>query len=217
MIENGTGGGRHSILLPSASMSMHQQLRRQARDMRRSLTPGVQARNGAAVARRLYTSSWFIRSNTIALYLANDGEVDLKPFAETARRCGKRLFLPALRSNSDRRLWFAEYRADERLIRNRFGIHEPDIRKRTPTPPWAIDLVLMPVVAFDAEGNRLGMGGGFYDRTFAYLERRVHLSKPTLVGIAHECQRIEQIPARSWDIPMHGVVTESRRYLFSGR
>ena len=184
--------------------------------MRRSLAPGVQVRNSIAVARRLYTSGWFMRSNTIALYLANDGEVDLAPFAEAARRCKKQLFLPALRSDSGKRLWFAEYRADERLIRNRFGILEPDIRKRSPIPPWAIDLVLMPLVAFDTDGNRLGMGGGFYDRTFAYLQRRVHHSKPALVGVAHDCQRIDLIPARSWDVPMHGVVTERRRYLFSG-
>lgn len=189
-------------------------LRRQARADRRRLPPRAQREHATAVARRLVTSGWFLRSRTIGVYLAADGEVDLSPFVRRARKCGKRIFLPALRTDLDQRLWFIEHRPGDRLGKNRFGIEEPDPHRRPPTPPWALDIVLMPLVAFDTKGNRLGMGGGFYDRTFAYLRRRPLHTKPALVGIAHECQHVRKIPIRSWDIPMNGLVTEHRRIRF---
>ncbi len=111
------------------------------------------------------------------------------------------------------RLWFSEYKFGDKLIRNRYGIFEPDIRRRKPIPAWGLDLLLLPLVAFDASGNRIGMGGGFYDRTFAYLKTRNRWHTPKLIGIAHELQHIDSIEPNAWDIPLNGIVTESRIYI----
>jgi 5-formyltetrahydrofolate cyclo-ligase len=72
-------------------------------------------------------------------------------------------------------------------------------------------------VGFDGECNRLGMGGGFYDRTLAYLRQRTHWRRPRLIGIAHACQRLDRIDPRPWDIPLDGVATEERIYWRRGR
>ena len=77
-----------------------------------------------------------------------------------------------------------------------------------------LDLVLMPLVGFDSTGSRLGMGGGFYDRSFAFLRRRQKWRKPNLIGAAFDCQKVEQIDGQSWDVPLSGVMTESGVELF---
>jgi 5-formyltetrahydrofolate cyclo-ligase len=77
---------------------------------------------------------------------------------------------------------------------------------------WALDLVLLPLVGFDDAGGRLGMGGGFYDRSLAYLARRQSWRKPTLLGLAHECQKVERLAQASWDVPLAGTVTDKHWY-----
>ena len=92
---------------------------------------------------------------------------------------------------------------------NYFGIPEPDISPRKRCPPRALDVVLMPLVAFDESGNRLGMGGGFYDQTFSYKSRAANVSKPLLIGVAYEFQRVDLLPTNWWDIGLDGIVTEN--------
>ena len=81
--------------------------------------------------------------------------------------------------------------------------------------PWGLDLILLPLVGFDLKGNRLGMGGGYYDRTLSYLRHRRFWIKPRLVGVAHECQKVDSLIARPWDIPLDAVVTETAFYRFN--
>ena len=97
---------------------------------------------------------------------------------------------------------------------NRFGIPEPDLPAASRCPVLALDLVLVPLVAFDEAGNRLGMGGGFYDRTFRYLRHRTCWRRPHLVGIAYDAQRVPAIDARRWDVPLDAVVTETALHRF---
>lgn len=78
---------------------------------------------------------------------------------------------------------------------------------------WALDLVLLPLVGFDDAGGRLGMGGGFYDRSLAYLARRQNWRKPTLLGLAHECQKVDRLAQASWDVPLAGTVTDKQWYV----
>jgi len=191
-------------------------LRLRLRERRRALSPRAQRRHAREVARRLCTSLLIQRSCRIAVYLSEDGELDLGPLIARARLYGKHIFLPVLRARPERALWFCEHRLGEPLRENRFGIAEPELRRRPPVPPWGLDLILMPLVGFDARGNRLGMGGGFYDRTLAYLQRRAHWRRPVLLGVAHECQRLERLDQRPWDIPLNGVITEARIY-WSGK
>lgn len=189
-----------------------QSLRRERRIARRALSPQQQRRHSLDLVALLSRHVWFWRARRIALYRAADGEPDLAPLLPMASARRQRLYLPALRPRPQRSLWFLPYRPGERLVANRFGIPEPPLRDRRPCPPWGLDLILLPLVAFDEDGRRLGMGGGFYDRTLTYLRWRRQWHRPLLVGVAHECQRVARLPARPWDIPLDWVVTERHVY-----
>ena len=188
-------------------------MRRELRARRRALSPQQQKSHSRSLVRLFTRSPLFLRCHRIALYLSNDGEIDPLSLGTKARRAGKKLYLPVLRSGNRNALWFAEYRSGDKLTANRFAIDEPDIRKRKPVRPWGLDLILLPLVGFDESGNRLGMGGGFYDRTFAYLKHRRCWRRPLLVGVAHECQKLSSIEARPWDVAVDAVITERDLYL----
>ncbi len=190
-------------------------LRRQMRARRRALSPSERHHHSLALERNLASSPQFLRSRHIALYLPNDGELDLRPVIARAEAMGKRCYLPVLSPLYHNRLWFAPYHQGDELQLNRFGIPEPILNWRQMRPVWTLDLVLTPLVAFDLQGNRLGMGGGFYDRTLAYLGRRRYWRKPHLIGTAYEFQCVEALEIQHWDVPLSGVVTESHHYSFS--
>lgn len=187
-------------------------IRRLVRQRRRELTPQQRHHLSAQLVRHITTSAQFRNSSTIGLYLPNDGEVDLSGAAEAAWQRGKQCYLPVLSPLYHNRLWFAPYTPDTPLAANRFGIPEPAVNWRAIRRVWSLDLLLMPLVAFDRHGNRLGMGGGYYDRTLAYLGHRQQWRKPCLLGTAFEMQRFEQLPQQAWDIPLEGVVTEQGLY-----
>ena len=191
--------------LPSADSAAldKKRLRRQLRQRRRALSLFQQNRAAERLAVQILRRPEFVSANTIAVYVAADGEIDSVPLIAAAWRSGKRVYLPVLRAGN--RLRFAEYKPGAGLRRNRLGIPEPAIKHfRDPT---RLDLVLMPLVAFDRRGGRLGMGGGFYDRTFAFLLAAAK-RRPALVGLAHAFQETEALPVEAWDVPMTAVVTD---------
>lgn len=198
-----------------AAPSDRNTIRRAMRGRRRALSRAERNQAAQRLARQLGNSTLFLRSAHIAFYLANDGEVDLMPLIERAWAMGKHCYLPVLSPAFHNRLWFARYRPDTPLTANRFHIPEPALRWDDARPASCIDLMLTPLVAFDGRGNRLGMGGGFYDRTLAYLLRREHWRKPALIGTAYEFQRLDQLPHAAWDVPLHGVATDHALYRFS--
>lgn len=178
------------------------------RQQRRALTPQQRRQAARSLAALLGSHPLFLRSRHIAFYLPNDGELDLTPLIERAWSMGKRCYLPVVSPLYHNRLWFAPYTGEEQLVPNRFGIPEPDLPWSRMRQTWALDLILTPLVAFDADGNRLGMGGGYYDRTLAYLARRRVWRKPRLVGTAYGFQQVEALPSRPWDVPLHGIATD---------
>ncbi len=212
MIRDGTYGGCLSIFTDYPTLHDLPQLRRKLRAQRRALSPKEQQANSQAMSKLLASSSAFRNSKKIALYLENDGEIAVSQLLSLIKCDKKRCYLPVLRPMLPNRLWFSEYRPGDRLTLNKYGIPEPDIRKRKPITPYGLDLVLMPLVAFDADHNRIGMGGGFYDRTFSYLKVRNSWRKPKLIGVAHELQKLNSIKNNSWDIQLDGVVTELKFY-----
>ena len=143
----------------------------------------------------------------IAAYWPVKGEMDVRPAIEQARRYNKHVYLPVMTGET---LMFAPYTADTPMRNNRFGISEPDVSKDELAQPRDLDLVIVPLVVFDSYGNRLGMGGGFYDRTFAFLNDEPDAVKPVLVGAAHEFQHTGEIPAHPWDVPTRMIVTEQQ-------
>lgn len=187
------------------------ELRRTLRQRRRALSRQQQAQAARALAFRLLGHPALYRARHIALYVPNDGEIDPGAYQTLARKRGIQFYLPVLHPLNDGRLVFSPVNANTPLTNNRFGIPEPAFKDGLGRPPWALDAVLMPLVGFDRNGGRLGMGGGFYDRTFAFGRHRPAML-PTLIGLAHDNQCVTRIPTESWDIPLHWIVTDQHRY-----
>ncbi|MGI0116097.1 5-formyltetrahydrofolate cyclo-ligase [Zooshikella sp. RANM57] len=187
-------------------------LRTTLRQKRRQLSKQQQQRASESLLSSLKKNPTFIKSKTVAVYIANDGEINLSPTIRFLWKSGKHVFLPVLRPDKHNRLWFVHYQPHTTLSLNNFSIPEPTRRGNKVITPWALDLVLLPLVGFDIHGGRLGMGGGFYDRTFAFVQTIPHLRHPKLMGVAHECQRVDKLPTASWDIPLNAIATDQRVY-----
>ena len=187
-------------------------LRRKLRQSRRQLHPSQQRRAAKDLYRQLAQHPLFRRSRHIALYLPNDGEIDPRPLLLEAQRRGKATYLPVLNAWPRTRMVFQRIKPNDRLRANRFGIAEPAFCPARQRRVWALDLVLMPLVGFDERGGRLGMGGGFYDRSLAYRQRRKNGHKPTLLGLAHECQKVDRLPLAVWDVSLQATVTDQGWY-----
>ncbi|HET7922529.1 MAG TPA: 5-formyltetrahydrofolate cyclo-ligase [Gammaproteobacteria bacterium] len=188
-------------------------MRRRLRAQRRALDPATRAQAAAALARRLSGLPVFRDALHIAGYVAVDGELDPLPLLDLAHQHGKTLYLPVVPPHADGVLGFALWQSGAPLHPNRFGIPEPQSAPDTLRAPDTLDLVLAPLVAFDTHGHRLGMGGGYYDRSFAFLKSAAQ--KPLLLGLAYEFQRQPALAAESWDVPLAAVVTERRVYRFA--
>ena len=185
-------------------------LRQTIREQRRALTRSEAATCAEQLAQQVSTHPLILRSHRIAAYLASDGEMDPAPLLQSLWSANKQVYLPVLVPFSPEKLWFARFKPDDILAFNRFGIPEP-VRRHL-IKPSALDLVLTPLVAFDTAGHRIGMGGGFYDRTFAFLQRRQYWHKPYLVGLAYEFQKQTAIKANNWDVPLDAIATETHIY-----
>ena len=195
-------------------MESREAIRRTMRQRRRALSSAQRRAVARRICKNLCTSLLFLHSRRIGCYLANDGEPDLAPVIARCSAMGKRCYLPALHPLGHNRLDFLPYRPGERLIPNKYRIPEPVDRSGT-APPWALDLLLLPLVAFDAKGDRLGMGGGYYDRTLAYLHQRKYWRAPRLLGVAHQFQQVDDITPERWDVPLDGVVTDAKIIFFN--
>jgi 5-formyltetrahydrofolate cyclo-ligase len=176
-------------------------LRRSLRSLRRTISSAQQQRAAQRLSTHLVRLPPFWRSKNIAAYWANDGEISLQPVIEIAWRAGKQIFLPIIRSNHS--MEFHLYKRGDPLHRNQFGIAEPRQSSRLAVVS-ELDLIIAPLVGFDGCGNRLGMGGGFYDRAMGTGNR----AGPRLIGAAHSMQRVEALNPEPWDQPLQAVVTE---------
>lgn len=182
------------------------------RKARQALTPCEQREAARGLYRQLAQHPLFRRAKHISLYLPADGEIDPRLLLRAAQRRGKAIYLPVLSPWPQTKMVFQRIRPGEKFRPNRFRIPEPRHNAARQRKVWALDLVLLPLVGFDEFGGRLGMGGGFYDRSLAYLARRKTWRKPTLLGLAHECQKVERLDQASWDVPMQGTVTDRKWY-----
>lgn len=180
-------------------------LRRRALDARRSLTEEQREDLSLCIYESTIRDPAFQRVTTIATYLPADDEVNTWPLIERAWRMKKRVFAPVVKKNAGMR--FYRLSADTALSTNRFGLPEPE--SDVEIDPRQLQLVYTPLAAFDDERRRIGMGGGYFDRAFAFMKHRVNYRTPKLIGLAFDCQRVEQISASPWDIPLFQVITES--------
>ena len=187
------------------------EIRQLKRAQRCILSASVQQQHAEALCLNVTQEKIYLSSKNIACYLANDGEIDPSQLIEHAWFLDKNVYLPILSAEKNS-LYFAPYHADSQLKPNRFGIPEPVHQANTWKTAQQIDLLLLPLVAFDELGNRMGMGGGFYDRTLAFLQHRNNAEKPVLAGLAHEIQKVARLDAQSWDIPLDFIITEKCLY-----
>lgn len=185
-----------------------QLLRRQIRDARRTLTPQQQQFAAEQLCLNLTKQLPIRKAKALAAYLPTDGEISLLPFIKWAQAHHKKVFVPVLHPIKHHQLWFVELTPDSPMKTNRYGILEPDHRLNKIQPLWALDAVLLPLVAFDNTGARLGMGGGYYDRTLAYRNQLSPFNRPSLIGVAHAIQEVIQLPTENWDIPLSAIATD---------
>jgi len=190
-------------IIPPADPA-RRQLRRELRAKRRAMPAAARAQADRAIYAQLRHLPEYRRARSVALFLAFDGEPSLAALVASARRQRKRLYVPVLHGLT---MTFAELEPDAKLTANFFGIMEPTLGPRI--DPRELDLVLTPLVAFDDRGVRVGVGRGYYDRTFKFLRQRSHWLRPKLLGVAYELQRVEPLTPSSWDVPLWGVVTET--------
>ncbi len=187
-----------------------QQIRQQIRQRRRALTPEQQTQFALHAADRMMTYPPVLLAQTVAVFLSFDGELDTRPLIDQLWRAGKRVYLPVLHPFSPGNLLFLHYHPSSDLVVNRLNIREPKLDVRDVLPLSQLDVLVTPLVAFDAAGQRLGMGGGFYDRTLQNW--RQHRLQP--VGYAHDCQQVDALPKEQWDIPLPAVITPSKTWLW---
>lgn len=194
-------------------MTLHSELplsrndiRRMIRQRRRALTPQQQLDFGQRAATRMLAYPLVVLANTVAVFLSFDGELDTQPLIDQLWRSGKRVYLPVLHPFSPGNLLFLHYHPHSELVTNRLKIQEPKLNVRDILPLSKLDVLVTPLVAFDQYGQRLGMGGGFYDRTLQNWQQ--HGMTP--VGYAHDCQLVEKLPVEEWDIPLPAIVTPSK-------
>ncbi len=182
------------------------------RARRRALSRQECRQAAQGLARNLRGLPAYRNNRRIAMYFANDNELDPSVAMNHARVCGKQCYVPVLYSGRLRKLWFAPVRDNQTTTPNKLGIPEPTGSNRHWLSAMQLDLILLPLVAFDKNGNRIGMGGGYYDRTLEHLQQRAYWRRPQLVGMAYEFQRLDRIDTESWDVGLQAIVTENNIY-----
>ena len=178
--------------------------RKSALGARRALPESYRNDASRIIADRIVRSNEFRSSKTLCIYLPMHDEVDPSAVVARAWRARKRVFAPVTDNNFG--MSFRELEPDTRMERNQYGIWEPIAGNEI--APKQIDLVVTPLVAFDDEHQRIGMGGGYFDRAFSFLRHRQHWLRPKLVGVAFDCQKVEKIEPNPWDIRLYRIVTE---------
>lgn len=186
-------------------------LRREMRAQRRAMSPH-EARAAALRLLRLAQRHRLLHFRRIGFYLPTGEEIDLIPLLNTALWLRRACYLPVIPKRGERRMWFSRIGERNAWYQNRFGIFEHAARERRRARQ--LDVLFMPLVAFDTQGNRLGMGGGYYDTSLAYLRLRQHFRKPKLIGVAYDFQRVATLPREPWDVPLDAVLTDRGLYRF---
>lgn len=193
--------------LSIASKASRDQLRKTIRVARKSLSETEQTRASLDACQRMLDALQTQDALHVALYLTHDGELATAPLIEALWQRGMQTYLPRLHPFNAGQLVFIRYSANTPMQPNQFGILEPKLDVRAIMPVTELDVVITPLVAFDLKGNRMGMGGGYYDRTLANWQQK---GKPLPMGYAHDCQQVSNLPCEYWDVPLPLIVTPSR-------
>nr|WP_261817474.1 5-formyltetrahydrofolate cyclo-ligase [Vibrio gallicus] len=188
-------------------MTTRKQIRTSMRSMRRSLPPAFLSQASLSLKQQLIALPELRCANKVALYLANDGELDPYATIRWLWEAGIQTFIPVLHPFAKGQLLFLRFTEDTELVTNRYGIAQPKLDIRDICPVAQLDIIFTPLVAFDHQGQRLGMGGGYYDRTLAPFTGCLN---PIAIGLAYDEQQLTSLPTEAWDIPLSKIVTPTR-------
>lgn len=200
--------GMYSILHNSGMSTPAIDLRREMREARKALPPQVRLQAANGLADQLLALPFAPRGGYVAGYWAVDGEIPLHAWQlQLPSDCI--WCLPVLDAQTDT-LKFAPWRPGDATVANRFGIPEPALAPASLLPPQAMEFIALPLTAFDRRAHRIGMGGGWYDRTLAGIDAA---ARPRYVGVGYDLQQVDAITPEPWDIRCDAVCTETRTYL----
>lgn len=192
------------------------EIRNNIREKRRQLDESVRSERSDQICQAIANRADFQTAHNVAAFLAFDGEPDLSDLISMAWDRGQHVFLPIVHGKG-LPMTFAAYDPSTKLVANRLGVLEPDPSTARFIDPAELDCVLTPLVAFDSKCHRIGVGGGFYDRTFAFKragsdKQTEKAIRPIMIGVAFELQKIESIEPQPWDVQLDTVVTENQTY-----
>jgi len=163
------------------------------------------------ISQKIIRSKWIREYSNVGIYHPVNGEVNTLQLTDFMWSINQQIFLPMI---NKKKLLFGKLRPDSKLKKNCFGIPEPYANRNNQISADSLDMVFVPLVAFDLNGFRIGMGSGYYDRTFAKKLTTKDLKHPVLIGLAYEFQKQECLNHQPWDVPLDMVVTELKTYKF---
>ena len=184
-------------------------LRARIKEKRKQLSDESLNLLGNDILKNVQASISFEDRERISTYFSMNNEVDTSELNNYLWGINKHLFLPKIKQD---KLLFSSYSKDQKLSLNDYGIPEPEHNDKKLIDAVEFDLMFIPLVAFDSKCNRIGMGGGYYDKTLAFKKESEKKSKPLLIGLAYEFQKIDTIEKNTWDIPMDAIITENKTY-----
>ncbi|AEP30759.1 5-formyltetrahydrofolate cyclo-ligase [Brumicola nitratireducens] len=199
--------------MQTQSAKIRKDLRQTFRNKRLALSTAQQMKAGKQLVKQFQEHAVFQNAQNVALYLSFNGEINTQALIDHLWSLKRNVFVPILHPFCKGQLLFQAYTPNTKMRHNQLGILEPVLDVRYVCPLENLQLILTPLVAFDTSGNRLGMGGGFYDRTLVALQNKKH--QATVAGLAHELQLTSTLPTETWDIPLPYILTSSKLYSFS--
>ncbi|GLR74701.1 5-formyltetrahydrofolate cyclo-ligase [Aliivibrio sifiae] len=191
-------------------MTSRRQIRQSIRQHRNALSPQEQTQAAKDLVLQCANDPYIQKAKSIAIYLSVDGEIDTSLLIEWLWQQGKSVYLPVIDPFSKGHLLFLQYHSTTTLLLNKYQIPEPKLDKTQMVPVNELDIIITPLVAFDQTGNRLGMGGGYYDRTLVNWHHSQ--TGPMPLGIAHACQQVKLLPIESWDVPLPRIITPTQTW-----
>jgi len=188
-----------------------QLIRRKIREKRNNLSMEVQKTASERLIISFLQHVPLPQNARIGCYLSNDGELNTSLLIQELWSKNHAIYLPIIHPFNSTNLLFQKYEKTSPMKANRYGILEPKLNCSEVCPVSQLDILLLPVVAFDSIGNRMGMGGGYYDRTLSSYYRD-KWPVPKLIGLAHDCQKVERLPTEAWDVPLQAILTPTTFY-----
>ena len=177
--------------------------RKELRKTRRSIDQPTRKKRGRQLLYQCQKNSIFRNAKHVAIFIPNDGEIETSNTINFLIQQGYFVYLPILVRE---KLKFAKI--GKKYRKNRFGIVEPIFSP--PRGAHRLDIILMPLVGFDKHKNRLGMGGGFYDKTLSFHKQLKNFRVPKLFGLAFDSQEVDKLITQPWDVPLNGIITPTR-------